>query len=341
MRVQTTRLVRGLAAVSVAAGLVVVLSPSAEGAFPGDNGLLAYEQYTAGTDDTDIMLMAPDGSGQTPIAAGAGAAGGPVFSADGTKIVYTAGISDDAEIWSMNADGSNKTQLTDDDDQDAQPWWSPDGTQIVYRAFAGGHYDLFVMNADGTGSVNITNTPNGSEFNPSWSPDGSRIAFGGRLDETEDFEIWSIAPDGNNRLQLTDDDLDSSQPDWAPDGSKVVYSLGSDDLGYDLWTVEPDGSDEALLLDLDENLESPAYSPDGTRIAFGAYNGTETNVWVAAADGANPVLINNNYTYSPSWQPVGPAPTTTTTTIAPTSPTTAPRPTPVAAAVAVRPSFTG
>jgi Tol biopolymer transport system component len=249
MRVHTTRIVRGLVALAVAAGLVAVLSPSAEGAFPGENGLIAFGRYTAATEDTDILTMNPDGTAQTPVATGAEFAGNPAWSADGSKIVYTNGSSSDAEIWSMNADGSNKTQLTDDDDQDAQPFWSPDGTKIVYRAFGGEQYDLFVMNADGSNSVNITNTPNGGEFDPAWSPDGTRIAFGGRLDESEDFEIWSISPDGSNRVQLTEDDDDTAQPDWSPDNATIVYAVGNDEAGYDLWSMDADGANAALLLD--------------------------------------------------------------------------------------------
>jgi TolB protein len=335
----------GVAALVLTGGLGLAAAPSAQSAFPGGNGLIAFERYLPADEDTDISLMNPDGTGQTPIAEGPNPAGGPVWSADGTKIVYAEGEGNDAEIWSMDADGSNKTQLTDDDDQDAQPFWSPDGTQIVYRAFGGNQYDLFVMNADGSNSVNITNTPDGGEFNPAWSPDGSRIAFGGRLDSEDDFEIWSIAPDGSNRLQLTDDDDDSAQPDWAPDGSEIVYSRGNEGTGYDLWTVDPDGSNETLLLDLGAgfNEESPVYSPDGTKIAVGVYDESidETNIWIADADGSNPVLVNDDYSYSPSWQPIFVEPTTTTTTtVAPPTTTIAPH-APVARAVATTPRFTG
>jgi TolB protein len=180
----------------------------------------------------------------------------------------------------------------------------------------------------------------GGEFDPSWSPDGTRIAFGGRLDESDDFEIWSISPDGSNRVQLTEDDDDTAQPDWSPDNATIVYAVGNDEAGYDLWSMDADGANAALLLDTGGSEESPVYSPDGTKIAFGVYDGTMTNVWLADADGSNAAQLTTGYDFTPNWQPVAPAPTTTTT-VAPSTPTTAPRPTPVAAAIAVRPSFTG
>ena len=58
--------------------------------------------------------------------------GYPVWSPDGTKIVFESTRSGDVDIYLMNADGTGQIQLTNDPAVDNQATWSPDGTKIVF-----------------------------------------------------------------------------------------------------------------------------------------------------------------------------------------------------------------
>ncbi len=76
----------------------------------------------------------------------------PVFSPDGTKILFASGRALDgsdaantagrSNIWLMNTDGSSATPLTSLTAAlgSSDPVWSPDGTKVAYdsdRAFDG------------------------------------------------------------------------------------------------------------------------------------------------------------------------------------------------------------
>jgi PGF-pre-PGF domain-containing protein len=69
----------------------------------------------------------------------------PVFSPDGSKIVFVSDITGNKDIWVMDADGENKEQFTTDSARDYSPEWSPDGTKIAFISEMSGTYDLWVM----------------------------------------------------------------------------------------------------------------------------------------------------------------------------------------------------
>src|SRR5205085_1473449 len=87
-----------------------------------------------------ILMMNPDGSGQTTVVDGASAGFSyitafPDWSPDGKKIVFNAIAKDSrngADIYVINVDGTGLTQLTTDPTDDSSPAWSPDGTKIAF-----------------------------------------------------------------------------------------------------------------------------------------------------------------------------------------------------------------
>ena len=96
--------------------------------------------------------MNPDGSGVVQLTDNDADDGGPDWSPDGTRILFTrvATSGANSDIYVMNADGSGQTRLTDNPAFDFWPVWSPDGTRIAFTSFRdapwpGDTGDIFVM----------------------------------------------------------------------------------------------------------------------------------------------------------------------------------------------------
>ena len=123
--------------------------------------------------DSEIIVMAADGSNITAITNNEFQDTGAAWSPDGTKIAFQSDRDGNFEIYVMDADGSNQTRLTNNDHNDFSPVWSPDGQFLVYTAVLKNDDDtnrleIFVINADGSNPRNLTNGKNG--FNPYWLP---------------------------------------------------------------------------------------------------------------------------------------------------------------------------
>ena len=74
-----------------------------------------------------------------------------------------------------------------------------------------------------------------------------RIVYAG-WNRGEDFEIYTINPDGSGKRQLTDNNTDDLDPAYSPDGKKIVYA-GQDGPKGDLeiYTIGARGGDKFQL----------------------------------------------------------------------------------------------
>lgn len=113
----------------------------------------------------DVVRIPATGGATSLVFNGTGFAGTPAWSPDGTRIAFHSGF----EIYVVSATGGTPVPLTPGADG-THPSWSPDGTRIVYEGIPSGGTlaDIWVMNADGSNKVNLTNTPNIDEFQPTW-----------------------------------------------------------------------------------------------------------------------------------------------------------------------------
>jgi TolB protein len=279
----------GLLSVVLVASLA---SPSAQAAFPGLNGKIAF--YTGQGTSDNIWVMQPDGSGLTPITSAPSREWDPAWSPDGTKIAFVL----DEDIWTMSGDGSGMVNRTNDPAGDGAPTWSPDGTKIAFVSTRSGDFGskIYVMNADGTDVTRITNelTP---DSQPAWSPDG-RIAF------VRHEHVYTMDADGSDITQVTGTTTSDYDPTWSPNGARIAYvrSNSSPENTPGVHTVDADGSNDVdLSLALTE-AHDPAFSPDGSKLVV-SRNG---HVWTMNTDGSGATQLTTvaGTNGDPDWQPL-------------------------------------
>jgi Tol biopolymer transport system component len=302
-------MIRVWSALAVVFVVGLAAAAPAFGAFPGENGRIAFFSDRHGG-DFDIWTMDPDGRHLVNLTAKSKADDfNQSWRADGRRIAFMSNRvtatnpEGDYEIFIMKADGSHQRQITFNALDDESPAWSPDGRRIVFvRDFdpIEGQIDddLFTMNANGTEQRNLTSSPGVQDQEPNWSADGRRIAF--LSDRDGDLEVYTMRPNGSSVRQLTSNDAFEFRPNWSPDSGMITFTSDRDG-DFDVYVMRADGTNQT-------NVTNPtgggvsAWSPDGRKIAFLA----NEDIFTMNADGSNKVQLTRGpaLDWGPDWQPL-------------------------------------
>ena len=206
-----------------------------------DGRWLVYSKIVGAGDQ--IFIAASDGSSPpTRIGSPDTINWSPLFSPDGTKILYFLG---DSHVAVMDRDGSNARQLNTTAFTGVQSLvWHPDGNHVVVSAATSEATDLWFLYLDGTPERQMS-LPGRAEVGPSWSPDGNRLVY---LISTDPQGFTPVVADADGTKQRTLGGTYSEiNPAWSPDGRliAVVNELGP--TGFvDL--IDPDGEREPIRI---------------------------------------------------------------------------------------------
>ena len=278
---------------------------------PARTGLLAMDI------DGDIWLANADGTGRRRLTSGPAVDWQPLWSPDGTKLVYWTAIDQNHPrqlvLQDMKDPSSSGPSVVGaaDNSADGRVSWSPDSRRLAYSDAAGGVSWIEVVNLDSRIPVEI-GPPRGNNADPAWSPDGRLIAFLGHRSDVG-RGLYVMAPDGTNvrRIStLTSRGNGFLVPVWSPDGKRLAYASetgGSDPFERDIWVVGLDGAAEVDISNDPGDESDPAWSPDGGSVAYirhGEVGQARWKIVVSRVDGTHsaalpPDVLNGTVVWSP------------------------------------------
>jgi TolB protein len=172
------------------------------------------------TVEGDIFVMQANGTGLTRLTSTTTSDVRPVWTPDGSRLVFASDRTGGGDIYSMRIDGTDVRRLTTHAAVDSYPSVSPDGTRIAFASDRDGGLDVYTMNIDGSGVTRLTDAIF-SDYQPDWSPDGSKIAFTSL--RTFDAEVFVMNADGSGETNLTNEVTEELEPSWSPDGTQIAY----------------------------------------------------------------------------------------------------------------------
>lgn len=321
-------LTRGALLAAIATVLVAVVGgASAQAAFPGRTGQIAYQRlaFPEGIAVGGLFAHAPTRGGAQQVLSGAASAEAPAYSPDGRLIAFAADLDAVAatrsRIYLMRADGSGVREVTAGAQRDDHPSFSPDGRSIVFDRITNGydHYShIFLVRVDGSGLRQLTYGAEVRDTDPTFAPSGKTIAFvsergNGRTGDR--FDIFSIRSDGTHLKPLIDGRLKEEEPDFSPDGRFIAFTSNLHD-GPNVFVARADGRRVRQLTKARGGCYrgrcylSPSWAPDGKHIALLAQAGESSSLAVMRPDGSGLKVIaegsegagvDGGPIYGPAW----------------------------------------
>ena len=228
--------------------------------------------------DSGISIMDPDGSNKKKVftPTDGNVAFMPTWSPDGQWIAFGYGgflqsrKTSPAKIMLIRRDGTGLKALTEGMPNAGFPSFSPDGKRIVYRSWGAENDGLRILNLDDN-SVKILTTD--YDNLPFWSPDGSLISFT-RKHDGNNFDIYTIRPDGTDLHQLTTSPANDAHAFWTADSKHLMWSSGiygfKDEVSlYDntfqpygaIFIMDRDGRNKRQLTDSPWEDSMPVFAP--------------------------------------------------------------------------------
>lgn len=248
-----------------------------------------------GSRQTEITVMAADGSGRKRIASpdDGGTLVCPTWSADGKRIAYARlfGTPPRSEIRIVNADGSDDKMIAENA---SLPAWSPDGERIACSRMDPEKKTcrLALMKPDGTHVADLTDAaPDVVLLAPAWSPDGKWIAYAAAASNS--VEMFRISPDGKLKKQLTHVGAGTMHPVWLDEDTILCTHLQPQGGGAYL-SIRADGTrlqvHPLAKLEAASAVIRPAVVPPRSFAQLTSRSGVRPVAHVEAAAGTSPRL---------------------------------------------------
>jgi serine/threonine protein kinase len=177
---------------------------------------VAVDKTDVGSQNTDIWTYDLQRGSTKRLTFDPGLDALPVWSPDGSRLVFTSSRKNVFDLYLKNADGTQEESLICASDVDKYPnAWSRDGKYVLYTEGPDLKYLTF-PELRSTLFLKASSTFKNAQF----SPDGKWVAYASN--ESGNWEIYATSfPEGRGKWQVSTGG--GEQPRWRGDGKELFY----------------------------------------------------------------------------------------------------------------------
>ncbi len=227
----------------------------------------------------------------------------PSWSADGSRIFYTAYTSGDPYLYAYDLKTQKVSLIADHPGLNSSASASPDGKHIALRLSKDGISEIYLMNLQTKALTRLTSNL-AIDTAPSFGPDGKAIAF--VSNRSGDPHIYRLFVDDPGRVErLTDQGRYNQDPDYSPDGRYVAFTGRDEFYMFDLFLIDLQSRAISRITQKQGKNENPAFSPDSKLILFSSDRTGRNALWVTNLAGDRQTLLYSGpgEAITPAWSP--------------------------------------
>jgi Tol biopolymer transport system component len=274
-----------------------------------DSSKIVFVSDRPGYSSKQIYIMNNDGSDQIKLTNDSNEYMHPVFSPDGSKIIFFSHtVNYEDEIYSVNVDGSNFMNLSNCGGSDNLPAYNQDGSKIVFTSTRDGNREVYIMDADGSNQTRLTFCGE-IDHCPQFIQGGSKILYFSADSNFYDYNIHIMDVDGKNNRCLNSEfsyyclssnisdgsfSIYDSRPNISPDGSKMIFMSYNYNLAnYEIFMMDINGENPHLLTNIPGYNMAPVFFPDGCKIIFRSHRENTFDIFTMNLDGTQQINLTN------------------------------------------------
>lgn len=240
-------------------------------------------------DRGDIWTIDVKSGDHRPLITGGASAGGPRWSPDGTKLIYTTATDGKPDLRLYYFDSDRSVSLSQFSAGPGNATWSPDGSTIAFTMFTPGKTPSFA-------------TPPSAPEGATWSEpvrvfDDLQFRFDGAGYLKEGAtHVYTLPVDGGTPRQITSGDANFGSPTWLGNDTLLVVGNDAEDRDLDpieseIYAVSLADLSRTALTTRDGPDLAPSVSPDGSKVAYLGYDDLvksyqQADLYVMNADGS-------------------------------------------------------
>ena len=193
-----------------------------------------------------------------------------VWTSDGKSFIFQSDRGGNSDLWRLSSNAtSNPVRLTNGPLAFRSPVAARTGNRIFFLG-VDARSDLQRLVVSGNASSGHLVPERGflsAAVRVDYTRDGKWVAW-----TDSNGELWRARTDGQEKIQLTPENLDVFLAHWSPDGKQLALMAREPGKAWQIYVVGAEGDNLHPLLKESRNAADPSWAPDGKSLVFGRVN---------------------------------------------------------------------